>query len=63
MDEDQALEAVRIFQPKLVIPMHYACPFLFTKNGNPADDQRFKSEVERLGAECRILGKGESLVV
>ena len=61
MDEDEALEAVQIIQPGLVIPMHYNCPMLFSKRGNPADDQRFKREVENLGMECCILNKGESV--
>jgi len=63
MDEIDAIEAVKIIQPKLVIPMHYNCPILFTKKGNPANDLRFKKEVEQVGAECEILGKGESLTI
>ena len=61
MDEDEALEAVRIIQPGLVIPMHYNCPMLFSKHGNPADDKKFKRQVEYLGMECCILNKGESV--
>ena len=61
MDEKEALEAVKIIRPKLVIPCHYDCPALFTKKFNPADDKMFKKEVERLGINCVILQKGESI--
>ena len=30
MDENEALEAVDIMQPLLVIPCHYNCPAFFT---------------------------------
>ena len=63
MDENEAIEAVKIIQPKLVIPMHYNCPILFKKHYNKADDILFKQEVEKLGLECKILGKAESLIL
>lgn len=63
MDEDEALEAVSIMSPKIVIPCHYNCPAFFTRNYNPADDTYFKTEVEKLGARCIVLGKGESVDV
>jgi len=55
MDVEEALQTVRIMRPKLVIPCHYNCPAFFTKKYNPADDQIFKAEVEKAGAECVIL--------
>lgn len=61
MDEDEALEAVRIMQPALVLPCHYNCPGFFTKQYNPADDAYFKSEVEKLGSECVILRERDSV--
>ena len=61
MDETEALQAVRIMCPKLVIPCHYNCPALFTKKYNPADDKKFKKEVEKTEAKCVILHKGESI--
>ena len=61
MDEKEALEAVQIMRPNLVIPCHYNCPALFTRKLNPADDKLFKKEVERLGISCEILQKGESI--
>lgn len=63
MDVDAAVQAVKIIQPKLVIPCHYDCPGLFTKFLNPADDQLFKKEVEQAGSHCKILRAGDSLVV
>jgi len=61
MDEREAVQAVRIIRPKLVIPCHYNCPALFTKKYNPANDTMFKTEVEKTGARCVILDKGESI--
>jgi L-ascorbate metabolism protein UlaG (beta-lactamase superfamily) len=61
MDEYDALEAIKMIRPELVIPVHYNCPMLFSKNGNPADDLLFKRETEKLGIECKILKKGQSL--
>ena len=63
MDEQEALQAVRLMQPKLVIPCHYNCPAFFTRKYNPADTAAFKTGVEHEGAQCVILEKGESVVV
>jgi len=63
MDEKEALEAVKIMKPKLVIPCHYNCPALFSKKYNPADDKWFKEEVEKLGIKCSILHKGDLIKV
>ena len=61
MDVNEAVRAVEIMRPKLVIPCHYNCPAFFTRTYNPANDQLFKQEVEETGAECVILGIGESI--
>ena len=61
MDEKEAIQAVKIIQPKLVIPCHYNCPALFSKKSGPADDKMFKKEVEKMGVECVILRKGDSI--
>jgi L-ascorbate metabolism protein UlaG (beta-lactamase superfamily) len=63
MDEKEALEAVKIMKPKLVIPCHYNCPALFSKKYNPSDDKWFKKEIEKLGIVCKVLYKGDSLVI
>ncbi|MBQ0721796.1 MAG: MBL fold metallo-hydrolase [Gammaproteobacteria bacterium] len=63
MDEREAIQAVKIIQPKLVIPCHYNCPALFSKKYNPADDKMFKEEVEKMGIECVILRKGDSIEI
>ena len=60
MDEEEALRAVKIMQPKVVIPVHYNCGGLFSKCYNRADDLWFKEEVEKTGADCVILHKGRS---
>ena len=61
MDVNEALQAVKIMQPKLVIPCHYNCPAFFTKAYNSADDELFKREVEKTGSKCAILAIGESI--
>ncbi len=55
MDETEALEAVKLMRPKLVIPCHYNCPAFFSKKFNPADDEMFKKGVEEMGIECSIM--------
>lgn len=61
MDIPEAVRAVRVMRPKLVIPCHYNFPALFNRHYNPADANLFKTEVEKSGAECVILRKGESV--
>jgi L-ascorbate metabolism protein UlaG (beta-lactamase superfamily) len=63
MDEKEALTAVKIMNPKVVIPCHYNLPALFTKKYCPADDKTFQIEVEQTGAKCTILHEGESVVI
>ena len=61
MDEDEAIQAVNAINPKLVIPCHYNCPGLFSKSLNPADDEKFKNEVEALGIQCAIMRAGDTI--
>ena len=63
MDEKEALEAVEIMRPKLVIPCHYNCPAFFSRHYNPADDAGFKHDVEKAGYKCAVLNTGESIVL
>ena len=63
MDVPDALEAVRIIEPRRVIPCHYNVPFFWKKNIARADDQLFKREVERLGAECDIMRYGDEIEI
>ena len=61
MDVPEAVRAVKIMQPKVVIPCHYNCPAFFTRTYNPADDAEFKVDVEETGARCVILQMGDSV--
>lgn len=61
MDEEEALRAVKILNPQLVIPYHYNCPAFFTRKYNPADDQKFKKDVTNSGTRCVILRNGDSI--
>ena len=61
MDVEEAIQAVKIMRPKLVIPCHYNCPAFFSRKYNPADAQLFKREVEKTGGRCAILGMGDSI--
>ena len=63
MDENEAIEAVKIIQPKLVIPCHYSFPALFFKKFNNADDKKFKKEVEKMGIKCVILQRGNTIEI
>jgi len=63
MDVNEALQAVQIMKPRLVIPCHYNCPAFFSKTYNPADEEEFRVEVEKLGTKCAILNKGEAVSI
>ena len=63
MDVDDALQAVELIDPKLVIPCHYSVPFLWKRKFAIADDMKFRREVEALGKKCTILGAGDSATV
>lgn len=63
MDQEQALEAVKLMEPKLVIPCHYNMNFLWIKGGNPADDQKFKRDVEMMGFQCTILQHADEITL
>ena len=63
MDEKEALTAVQDMNPKLVIPTHYNCPAFFTKKYNPADEEMFKDEVEKMGIQCAIMHENESITI
>ena len=63
MDVDDAVQAVEMIDPELVIPCHYSVPFLWKRKFAVADDARFKQEVESLGAECCILKSGGQLTL
>jgi len=45
------------------IPCHYNVSFFWIKNINPANDQFFKREVERMGIECSIMHYGNEIKV
>jgi L-ascorbate metabolism protein UlaG (beta-lactamase superfamily) len=61
MDDQEALTAVGMMGPKLVIPCHYDCGVLFSKRGNPADAESFKEAVESQGAKCVPMKPGQEL--
>ena len=63
MDEKDALKAVWMMKPKMVIPVHYNCGALFNRCYNPANDEMFKQEVEKMGGICSILRPGESIEI
>jgi L-ascorbate metabolism protein UlaG (beta-lactamase superfamily) len=63
MNLDEALEAVRIIAPKLVIPCHYSVPFFWKRKMAPADDQAFQCGVEKQGIKCRIMRSGETIEI
>lgn len=63
VDEEEALEVVKLMSPKMVIPCHYNNDFLWIKNANPADHKMFKREVEKMGLACTIMQYGDEIVV
>jgi L-ascorbate metabolism protein UlaG (beta-lactamase superfamily) len=63
MDVADAIEAVKLIAPKMVIPCHYNVPFLWIKKMAAADDQLFKREVVKLGVECHIMHYGNEIEI
>jgi L-ascorbate metabolism protein UlaG (beta-lactamase superfamily) len=63
MDVADAIEAVKLISPKMVIPCHYNVSFFWIKNINPANDQLFEREVEKPGIECSIMKYGDEIEV
>ena len=63
MGEKEALEAVSLMEPKKVIPCHYNGDFLWRRNINPADDEYFKREVEKMDIECTIMKYGDEIII
>lgn len=63
MDEKEALEAVKMMSPKMVIPCHYDCGLLLSKKAGQADADMFKREVEKMGLECIIMKYGDEILV
>jgi L-ascorbate metabolism protein UlaG (beta-lactamase superfamily) len=63
LDVSDAIEAVKIIKPKMVIPCHYNVPFLWIKNIAPADDQHFKRKVEKLGVECKLMQAADEIII
>jgi L-ascorbate metabolism protein UlaG (beta-lactamase superfamily) len=61
MDENEALEVVKMIAPKLVIPCHYNCSAFHKKNANPANEKYFYEEVKKLEFECVLLKANESI--
>ena len=62
MDVSDALEAVKLISPKIVIPCHYNVPLFWKRRFAVADDAQFKREAEKLDVKCCILGYDEVLV-
>lgn len=58
MDVDDALVAVEIIKPKVVVPIHYN-----TWDIIKADENKFKDGVEKLGIKCVIMKPGDTLEV
>ena len=63
MDTTDAVEAVKIINPQLVIPCHYNVPFLLKKNAAPANEHSFKTKIEKLGVRCELMYYGDEISV
>lgn len=58
MDVEDALKAVEMIKPKVVIPMHYNTWDIIS-----ADEEKFKKGSKQLGVKCIILKPGESVEI
>jgi L-ascorbate metabolism protein UlaG (beta-lactamase superfamily) len=59
MDVDDALKAVELIKPEIVIPIHFNWHLLFYHR--PTDVKRFATEVRRLGINPLTLKPGETI--
>ena len=60
MDVDEALEAVEMMNPRVVIPMHFNLRALFSRKYCPADGKDFQTRAAKLGSKCVLLASGET---
>lgn len=58
MDPQDAVKAVELIQPKLVVPMHYG-----TFPQIDQDPAAFAADLKRLGVGCAVLRPGEELEI
>lgn len=63
MDVKEAVNAVKIIEPELVIPCHYNVPFLMIKNAAPADEHDFSRQIKDIGFDCKLMYSGDEIVV
>ena len=63
MDVSDALHAVNLMAPEMVIPCHYNVPFLWNRNIARADVRFFKREVEKQGIKCSVMHYGEEIEI
>ena len=63
MDVAEALEAVKIIEPELVIPCHYNVPFFWVRQMAKADGEAFGRGVRELGIDCRIMHDGDAIEI
>jgi len=61
--EEEALEAVKMISPKIVIPCHYDCGALLSRKMNQADADMFKREAEKMGLKCIIMKYGDEIII
>jgi L-ascorbate metabolism protein UlaG (beta-lactamase superfamily) len=58
MDVEDAILAVKMIEPKMVIPMHYD-----TWDIIKADVKSFKNKIESLKIKCEVMNPGDSLKI
>ena len=63
MNEQEALEAVEMMSPKMVIPCHYDCGVFLSRRLNQADADMFKREVNGMGIDCTIMKYGDEITI
>jgi L-ascorbate metabolism protein UlaG (beta-lactamase superfamily) len=63
MNVRDAIEAVALINPHLVIPCHYNVPFLIKKNAAPADEFEFQIQVEQLGIKCKLMYNNDQISI
>lgn len=62
LDPDEAVQAVNIIKPRLVIPMHYNIKAGQFKL-HPVNVEKFRDILDNQGFDCRVLSPGEFVTV
>lgn len=63
MNTNDAIKAIKMMSPRMVIPCHYNAPAVFSKCAGYVDTELFAAEVEKTGAQCMIMKQNDVIII